>query len=104
MMAVASTKDSHQLQALAGPAYMPPPPAMLMIKGKGKGKERRPMLPLALRVPGADAADESGCPICFGYNLGECTAAPPGGRCPKGRHICILRNCKGAAHSWQTNH
>ena len=72
--------------------------------GNGKGKGRSAALPLALRVPGADAADEDGHPICFQFNLGGCPAAVHGGRCPKGRHVCILRSCKGAGHAWQATH
>ena len=70
-------------------------------KGKGKGNTQ---LPAPLRVAGAAAADAEGAPICFSYNLGGCSAAPPGGRCPKGRHICILSKCAQAAHSSSTEH
>jgi hypothetical protein len=69
-------------------------------KGKGKGTGQ---LPAPLRVSGAAATDADGAPICFSYNLGGCSAAPPGGRCPKGRHICIIVKCQ-AAHSYSTEH
>ena len=48
--------------------------------------------------------DAEGVAICYAYNLGGCTAAPPGGKCPRGRHICILSRCSGAAHAYTAEH
>ena len=76
-------------------------------KGKGKGKDAGKSfgkLPAPLRVPGAKDTDPQGNPICFAYNLGGCSAAPPGGKCPRGRHICVLTNCKQAAHGHGAEH
>ena len=79
-------------------------------KGQGKGKEKgkkgagkSPSLPLALRGPGCTGLDKDNVPICFGYNLGQCTSAPPGGRCAKGRHVCISQHCL-QTHEYIKNH
>ena len=32
--------------------------------------------------------------ICFNYNLGTCTLASPGQKCPKGWHVCAHQACK----------
>ncbi len=34
--------------------------------------------------------------ICFAYNLGGCSLAPPGGKCPKGLHVCAEPGCEQA--------
>ena len=74
-------------------------------KGNGKGKDKGPgKLPEKLRVSGASGFDSDGAPICYSYNLGACTAAPPGGRCPRGRHVCILTRCSQAAHAYAAEH
>ncbi|CAK0909372.1 unnamed protein product [Prorocentrum cordatum] len=49
----------------------------------------------ALRYPGNSATDDAGVPVCFGYNLNTCDKAPPGGRCPKGRHARSEREVGG---------
>jgi len=72
--------------------------------GKSKGKGKSPAMPAALRAPNTTAADEEGTPICFKFNIdGSCTAAPPGGRCPKGRHVCVLQTCR-APHGYVEAH
>ena len=74
-------------------------------KGGGKGKDKGAgKLPPTLRVSGASGFDAEGVAICYAYNLGGCTAAPPGGKCPRGRHICILSRCSGAAHAYTAEH
>ena len=101
-------------QPLPATRWYPPPSATLAVldsaggrgKGKGKGKESKGTygrLPLQLRVPGAAGSDGDGNPICYGYALGTCTAAPPGGRRPKGRHVCILSACR-EPHCYVTAH
>jgi len=84
-------------------AALPPGPVR---KGDGKGKTKATVskLPLALRVDGAQATDAGGNPICFAFNLGGCPGAPPGGRCPKGRHVCVLKKCAQAAHGYGATH
>jgi len=72
--------------------------------GKGKGKIVGGKLPLLLRVAGASGVDPEGNPICFSFNISVCSAAPPGGRCPKGRHICVLTKCAQASHCYGTAH
>ena len=73
-------------------------------EGKNKGKINGGKLPMQLRVQGASGTDAEGNPVCFSYNLGGCSAAPPGGKCPKGRHICILTKCGQAAHGYSSTH
>ena len=74
-------------------------------EGKGKGDSKgKGKLPTQIRVSGASGLDPDGNPICFAFNIGGCAAAPPGGRCPRGRHICILVKCGQAAHGYGTTH
>ena len=81
---------------------LPQPQQQGADKGKGKGKSTG-KLPLPLRARGVASSDGEGNPVCFGFNLGSCTAAPPGGRCPKGRHVCALTTC-GQSHAYVTTH
>ena len=74
-------------------------------KGKDKGKSKgSSYLPPELKVDGARAKDDEGVPICFSFNLRGCEGAKPGGRCPKGRHVCILRRCQNAPHGYGVTH
>jgi len=66
-------------------------------KGKGKGKKGggNPFLPQELRLKGATPQDDQGNPICFRFNSAEgCNDAGPGGKCPKGRHVCMMYGCR----------
>ena len=84
-------------------------------KGKGKGskkgtgskgsqdKKPKGALPEQLRHPGCDARDAKGNNICFAYNIDGCDAAPPGGTCPKGRHVCVLASCR-KGHGYMKTH
>ena len=64
-------------------------------KGK-KGEFQGPKMPERLR--GKLSSTPAGEPICFGYNLGNCTACAPGERCAKGLHVCCEKGC-GQTHS-----
>ena len=67
-------------------------------KGRGKGKGSK-----GHKSFGSNAAPRgySGCvgrdgknrPICFDYNLSQCSKAPAGGACAKGRHVCFKAGC-----------
>ena len=54
-------------------------------------------------LEGNDYKDAEGVPICFGFNLGTCDKAPPGGKCQKGRHICMRAACRGN-HAFLATH
>jgi len=60
-------------------------------KGNGNNSKSTTRVPKAL-VPGTSRLP-SGEYLCFGYNLGQCTAAPPGGKCAKGLHLCTRVGC-----------
>ena len=72
-------------------------------KGKGRGKKGagtysdtyRPKMPPGL--VGKAYRTSGGDPICFSFNLGGCSGASAGGRCPKGYHVCAEPGC-GQAH------
>ena len=58
-------------------------------KGKGAGKETA--RPQALSGPEFCSSCDDG-PICFGYNMGDCTATV----CPRGfLHACARKGCNG---------
>ena len=59
-------------------------------KGSGKG----------CRIPGLLGMPykQDGRQVCFGYNLGTCTAAAPGKQCSKGLHVC--GGCGSPSCSW----
>ena len=64
-------------------------------KGKGfKGKDRSNLLPKALQNRDKLSTDPHNRRLCFGYNLGRCDAAPAGGECKHGWHLCCRRNCQ----------
>ena len=63
-------------------------------KGKGKTKGSTQGSSSAPRgIKGAVGRDNRGRPLCFNYNLSNCSDAPTGGTCRKGRHICFKANC-----------
>ena len=89
--------------------WQQPPPRKGEGKCKGKGEDKsnkgdKGRMPSQLKVSGAAPTDPEGNPICFSYNMDGCSAAPPGGRCPKGRHVCILTRCNQAAHAHGAEH
>ena len=58
-------------------------------KGKGAGKNQVRM-PVGLEGMATKTSAATGMRrLCFGYNLGTCTAATPGEACPKGLHGCM---------------
>ena len=74
------------------PAFVPPAPQGAPRPGKGSGKGIR--MPPGLEGMLSRTAD--GKPICWGYNLGTCSAQ--GDSCGKGMHVCCAPNC-GAKHA-----
>eukprot|EP00972_Heterocapsa_arctica_P018073 2670746-Heterocapsa_arctica.AAC.1 len=63
----------------------------LPIKGKGKGKVKgkRPGPSMPPTLIGKAFQTAGGEPICFQFNLQSgCSLASPGGRCPRGFHVC----------------
>ena len=65
-------------------------------KGKdknGKGKKGKGSSVAPRGMVGCVGRDNKGRNICFNYNLSECKAAPDGGSCQKGRHVCFKANC-----------
>ena len=64
-------------------------------KGKGtKGKDRANLLPRALQNRDNVSTDPHNRRLRFGFNLGRCDAAPAGGECKHGWHLCCRRNCQ----------
>ena len=69
--------------------------------GKGNRANRNPNMPKELQ--GKRTSTDNGERICWDFNLGGCSKAPPGGTCPKGRHVCMQPGCN-APHSMRGNH
>ncbi|CAE7267969.1 unnamed protein product [Symbiodinium sp. CCMP2592] len=72
-------------------------------KGKGKGKTKTKATPKSMSVSLKDkwSRTKRGVPICWAFNTEEgCSAAPAGGRCPRGVHLCAEPNCQ-KPHSTQ---
>ena len=67
-------------------------------RGKGKGASNAPR-----GYPGCVGRDAKNRPICFDYNVAECSKAPGGGTCPKGRHVCFKAGCF-KVHQYKTAH
>ena len=64
-------------------------------KGKGKSKTKRGNnAPKELRDK--QRALSNGERICWNFNLGVCQDAEPGGRCPRGHHVCAEPHCQQA--------
>jgi len=63
-------------------------------KGKnGKGKATPKSMPVSLKDKWSRT--KRGVPICWAFNTEEgCSAAPAGGRCPRGVHLCAEPNCQ----------
>lgn len=66
-------------------------------KGKGKHKGGKSKSSGSNAAPkgyaGCVGRDAKNRPICFDFNLANCTKAPVGGACPKGRHVCFKGGC-----------
>ena len=91
--------------ASTGPGARQEAPAALMDaprgKGDGKGKgaggksNGTDNVPKPLR-PGVGRL-ANGEPICFGFNMGDCSSGvPAGGRCSRGHHVCTRVGCQRA--------
>ena len=66
-------------------------------KGKGKGKNRS-QIRLPKELAGLHHRTKDGANICFGYNLGHCSAVQPGQTCKRGKHVCMVPFC-GEEHT-----
>ncbi len=60
-------------------------------KGAEKGKNRFGPMPKPLIGKARETND--GVPICFNFNMNGCKDAEPGGRCPRGLHVCVEPGC-----------
>ena len=70
--------------------------------GKGKGKKSiKGAMPPEL-IGGVSHTDNN-APLCFGFNLGNCTDAQPGGRCNRGLHLCCAKGCVSKEHNFMTH-
>lgn len=77
----------------AAAAFVPPAPAPTGTPRPGKGSGKGIRMPAGLEGMVSRTAD--GKPICWGFNLGTCSAA--GDSCGKGMHVCCAPGC-GAKH------
>ena len=67
-------------------------------KGKGKGKgegKGKPFVRMPVPLIGCNAQTARGDPICFSFNLENCTERVDRGRCSKGLHVCCAPKCGG---------
>ena len=67
-------------------------------KGDGKGdksrRDRKSNQPMPKGLSGKSSRTAAGDSICFGFNLGSCTGAAPGGKCNRGMHVCAEPGCE----------
>ncbi len=70
-------------------------------KGAEKGKNRNGPMPKPLIGKSRETND--GTPICFNFNMGGCRDAEPGGRCPRGLHVCAEPGCYQAHPLYRHN-
>jgi hypothetical protein len=89
--AAAATVPPKKTQAVADGAKTEEDPAKPTKKtaNKNKNKKRSPPVPKSLL--GGVATDSDGNPLCFAYNLDQCTHKGP--KCAKGRHVCCAEGC-----------
>ena len=71
-----------------------PPPSNPGRQATAKAASAR-TAPMPRALLGGVAQTANGDRICFGWNLGSCTAAEAGARCPKGMHVCTKAGCQG---------
>ena len=72
--------------------------------GRGRGRGRgdgfmsltEAMASMTLKLPAGTAVGSPGDPVCYNFNLGKCTRAVPGQRCPVGWHVCCKPGCQQA--------
>ena len=74
-------------------------------KGSGKAGKAKGLGPRPQGLHHCASHTDQGEPICFGYNLGTCSASavPAGGKCPKGLHVCAIPGCFTANHHQGTH-
>ena len=74
-------------------------------RGRGKGKSGKSFGSNAAPkgYPGCVGRDGKNRPICFDFNLSQCTKAPVGAACAKGRHVCFKAGCF-KAHPFKEGH
>ena len=76
-------------------------------KGKGKSKGQQGSGSLTIKMPagleGGAPGNRNNQPVCFDYNLPHgCKLPVSKGRCRKGLHVCCMKNCFQANHTFQT--
>lgn len=59
---------------------------------KGSGKKSGPFVKMPQSLRGLHYKTKDGNPICFGYNLGNCSST---GDCDRGKHVCMKPFCYG---------
>jgi hypothetical protein len=65
-------------------------------KSKKPASRPRESFPMPTGLQGKAAQTPDGRRLCFGFNLGTCTAkAKAGGQCPRGWHLCANHGCFG---------
>ena len=70
-------------------------------KGANRGDQKRGgaiKMPKEMLDNNCSAVTESGDPVCFAYQLGGCSLAKPGERCPRGWHVCAVKGCGSKSH------
>ena len=116
--ALKKLKQKERKQAASASGYAPPPKLPKLApptqtpfapnaigKSAAKGKGKGPTMPSRLigMCPRSSAATGAKR-ICFAYNLDGCSAAQPGGECPRGWHLCMvpIGNLKEACSKFHT--
>lgn len=66
-------------------------------KGEGKGKSNFELM------AGKARSTTAGEPICFNFNIRGCPNAQPGGKCPRGWHVCAEPGCQ-KSHPMNEHH
>ena len=73
-------------------------------KGAGKkAKDRKVRMKMPKALIGCVPDDGKGNNICFGFNLSQCPAVEPSGKCNLGWHICCKPGCF-KSHAYTREH
>ena len=96
----AKRKRDQQAASNIAAAFAPPKKQQQQQKGKAKGDRSNVKLPPGLMGMCARSSPQTGSKrMCFGFNLGTCSACAPGQDCAKGAHLCMKPSANGQACS-----
>jgi hypothetical protein len=93
----AADAEEERAKKVANAFNRPPPAAPPALKDRKKDFVKMPAALIGMCAKSSSATQSKR--LCFGFNLGTCSAVGPGQECSKGMHLCMKPGAGGEACS-----